>query len=344
MLNRKQGKSMASNYRILEDFWNIDNFKSKGTVIGLPDVGFNDYTYTWLGKVENKHRSVIFIDESGNTKELMFPNTQNLKAEHKKFILGGSEQHYGVEITLLNNDLEYEYNFLIMSLIGVIDEERDKGRAIILLRDEIIKWQNLLQNTPSKKLSNREQIGLFGELVVLEDILIPHYGENTSLDLWAGGKGTHDFTTEQSAIEVKCRVNGTGNNLNISSEGQLDCVSLDFLALFVISVNLDETIGQSLNERVQSIMEKAISKKCSKIFIGKLNDYGYKIGDDYQEKKYSEISPQCYQVTNEFPKITQNNIDSGISKVKYELDPDSINQFQKPYSIVYENVSGYDAI
>ena len=47
-------------------------------------------------------------------------------------------------------------------------------------------------------MNDNEVMGLIGELLFMQDYMIPHYGVNMALDSWMGPEKTHkDYSTER---------------------------------------------------------------------------------------------------------------------------------------------------
>ena len=71
-------------------------------------------------------------------------------------------------------------------------------------------------------MSDTEIVGLLGELLFMDDHMIPQYGVATALASWMGPEKTHkDFSTENMWYEIKT-INSGKTTVRISSLEQLD--------------------------------------------------------------------------------------------------------------------------
>jgi hypothetical protein len=229
-----------------------------------------------------------------------------------------------IVITLFHKEFEVLFNELILSLYGRLKTIRNNKTAAKQMLDGFRTWCEFFSNTSGGRLSKEEVQGLFGELFYLRNLLLNCLPTQTNdiLRSWTGpsDKG-QDFIFPNRNIEVKTK-DSSSNEVNISSEFQLQEELGKNLELHVLSVESYSGKGQSLKEIWNdvktevnnkqgdlAIIIKAISKK---VIIDKLDLY-----DQWRFNPSSEVTYDC--CNSEFPKIASNNIAKQIKKVKYTL-------------------------
>lgn len=175
-------------------------------------------------------------------------------------------------------------------------------------------------------LSHAQQVGLFGELVVLaafSDCSSP--GE--AVAAWRGpAGGEHDFGLPEADLEVKTTENERRIHW-ISSSTQL--VPNPDRGLYVVSVQITAAgggTGRSLPE-VVTILRKRMGTHEGR-FDELLTEMGYRSADEdlYDKRWLLRSEPQLIGVTEEFPALTRELIDSNVpsservAEVSYQID------------------------
>ncbi|MED1122083.1 PD-(D/E)XK motif protein [Bacillus atrophaeus] len=230
-------------------------------------------------------------------------------------------------ILLLKEMKDWEI-FLILcnDLISILKEQDED--IIINVMKRLERWQKLLQKTTIRVLSKEEQMGLYSELKILRDYLIPRYGYVNSIKSWVGGLGDkQDFLLEKLAIEVKSFRITSGNSVWISSKEQLNSEK-DPLYLFACALSEADS-GETVADLVQSIVEQIPMGNLLSEFLEKVEQYGY-----IPELQHSLLSKfiferiNSYEVSKEFPKISLNHVSPWISNMKYSIDLSGCSQFK----------------
>lgn len=169
-------------------------------------------------------------------------------------------------------------NRLAVDLIGLCTgRENSNGDAEVrhcadALCERIAAWQKFMQ-ARGHQLSAVAEEGLFGELIVFEDLLLAGVSFDRILGRWNGPvRGVHDFTFgEDLAIEVKTSLDPERFVARIHSLAQLDSGNFRVLRLAAVSLSVidapesgrgnryrspgsDENKGQTLVELVERIL------------------------------------------------------------------------------------------
>ena len=151
-------------------------------------------------------------------------------------------------------------------------------------------------------------------------------------------KSLRDFQGKDWAVEVKTTSTNNPQFLLINGERQLDDSMIDNLFLFHCSVEVSKSSGETLPERVKEIKDMLSSDLAAlSLFNAKLFEGGYL---DTQEGQYSEHHYKLrketfYHVTNDFPRIRENELRSGVGNVHYGI---TISDCE-PYVVSEESVT-----
>lgn len=226
-------------------------------------------------------------------------------------------------ISLLNNQHRDVFSILCEDLIHRVEEIDSEADLVKQLLIRLEKWRLLFEKLRQKGLSAEAQRGLFGELVFLNKFIIESNNPDYCVNSWKGSaKAVQDFQYSDWGVEVKTTHGKNQQKLHISSERQLDSSLVPNIYLIHISLEVREGFGTTLNQIVKDtneILENSPAALSS--FRLKLLEIGYfeHHQDLYASAGYSVRQTICYRITDDFPRITEAMIPSGIGDVKYSL-------------------------
>lgn len=209
---------------------------------------------------------------------------------------------------------------LVLSVIQLNSEQK----IIRTVINQLSKWETLFDKNTSEGLSTEQQQGLFGELVFLHKCLSQQDANLLNvLDSWVGvDAALRDFQFSTWAVEVKTTATNNPQKVTINGERQLDETLLENLFLFHCSVENSNGNGETLNQKVaniRSLLENNIS--AINLFNSKLFEVGYfdNHANKYEKRFYKIRSENYYRITNDFPRIKENELRGGVSGVKYDI-------------------------
>jgi hypothetical protein len=188
-------------------------------------------------------------------------------------------------------------------------------------------WVRFFTKT-APPLSESEIVGLIGEILFLQNEMIERYGIDQALEAFIGVDKAHkDFEIDNTWYEVKTIHNGA-KSIKISSLEQLESNKAGSLEV----VTLDQgTLGTkdsiTLNSVVTNFKEK-LSRKQTLEFDDKMRRANYMFDERYDDFIFILVRIDQYTVKDGFPKIMRTNLPSGISKVSYEIDLSSIENYR----------------
>lgn len=243
---------------------------------------------------------------------------------------------------LLNNQHKDIFSILCEDLITSIAAESNEKQLIKIILNRFEKWKSLFIKIASNGLSPEEQRGLFGELFFLRKFLRVNTNFQQIISAWVGSsKEIRDFQMNNWAVEVKTTYGNNHQNIHISSERQLDNTHIENLLLYHLSLEKAQEAGESLNEIVNSIYTILEDDIISlNRFKSKLYEAGYFVHhyNLYDSVGYFVRNDSFYKVENDFPRIQENEIRSGVGDVKYSIILSHCETYKQTTETVFETL------
>ncbi len=218
-----------------------------------------------------------------------------------------------------NFDLYVE---MVGDILSTITEfpEADGDAVFKRFVHRIKLWQDFMTQG-SKQLGPEVELGLFGELTVLLQMLSSGMQDEQTLEGWVGPEGTdQDFRIKGTAFEVKSTTSSNGFPAKIGSLEQLDDSLYCPLYLVGIKFDTDET-GKTLPELIAKVMDLLEPPQLESLFRLKLLAVGYheSQGDMYT-RRFVERDQLLFKVDGSFPRLTSGGVGSHIKKASYEIE------------------------
>lgn len=226
-------------------------------------------------------------------------------------------------VLLLDNLHRDIFSTLSEDLIQQVADITHESELIKLLLLRLEKWRLLFEKMGQQGLSDESQRGLYGELYFLRKFLQNIPKADYCVNSWKGAeKSVQDFQFADWAVEVKTTHGKNQQKLYISSERQLDISVIPNIFLIHYSLEVRQNHGETLNDLVDNLFEMlSDSPAAYNLFRLKLFEAGYFDNHRYiyVETGYSIRQETIYRITDDFPKITEAQIPSGIGDVRYSL-------------------------
>lgn len=237
-------------------------------------------------------------------------------------------------IVLRLKDKQYWELFysLCSDLVQATRNNQGHDSAIATFIRRLNRWQEFLKRGTTDILVEERIKGLLGELVFLNH-LIKVFGARSAVEFWKGPEGfPQDFNVNTAAIEVKCQSGGSNPTVRINSADQL-VSQLPELFLYVI------TFAKADNKQEPAINLPAIVadlrgaiELVSSAALERFNDLllliGYTDSDEYLDFSYLQLSEQCFQVREGFPRIKSDDLIAGVERVFYSIRLSDCRMFQ----------------
>jgi hypothetical protein len=219
---------------------------------------------------------------------------------------------------------------MVCDVVGLLDaaSRADRQTQMRLFIERVRTWQEFMRKGVTA-LGPEREVGLIGELSVLNGLLDEGLDGSSVIDAWKGPlDAEQDFELGMGAIEVKATVSQTGFTARVGSLQQLD----DNIRqpLFVAGVKLRQTVeGFSLPNLVSRTRERLNSGSVAYSKFDRLvMDAGYFDGHASQYSRHFELSElRVREVTGSFPKLTIGNVPVGVISASYSID---LNRHTEP--------------
>tara|TARA_B110000238_G_C16140285_1_gene445882 strand:- start:3278 stop:4255 length:978 start_codon:yes stop_codon:yes gene_type:complete len=237
--------------------------------------------------------------------------------------------------TLISEELDEKDKFTIVAKDVSHYCSKYSGPELFLKVQERIKsWANFLKPTRTG-LSHSEFVGFWGELYTISKLFMKWHLPSDVIRFWIGPEGKkQDITLNSIAVEVKTTISGDPRTIKISSVEQLECVTKSLYLMHIVANPSDSESGVSLEILFQECLE-ALSHdmNAETLFLQKTSKLYGKASESQLSDLFSILSISLFDVNEDFPFITRNEIKEGISAVQYEVLISALKEFEVTKSI-----------
>jgi len=204
-------------------------------------------------------------------------------------------------------------------LTAVLDQNRSPWKAVSSI---IRAWQSAWKPT-IPEMSKTVQVGLFGELLTLERIMIPALGPD-AIHLWSGPDSErHDFVGPSVHLEVKT-TRKSRHEHEISRIDQLDFP--EGRRLILVSILLEKSLAGT--ESVATKMDEIIDlvrgdPAASDEFMAKMIRLGWneELRRTGQLLHFHIRGSHIYEVNDQFPRLPPDFVPpEGVVAIQYTID------------------------
>ena len=262
--------------------------------------------------------------------QLVLPKLSNITITLRSVLGGRSE----LTVTLTSPDYLELFRALCADLISSTRfmKRENAGQALQVVVARILRWQGLLRGKRGGVLDSGEQLGLFGELVILRDIFLAHRDAVSALSAWQGPSGAEqDFQFAGWLFEVKSQMASSDKLIRISSAHQLDLVSGNIGLFHQVLTTSDEAgEGCTLRQLVDKIRQLVLDASPAAVDLlqARLMEAGYEPLEEYDVQGLVLTGRTAYEVTENFPRISASELCAGVNHVRYDLSPEACSAFR----------------
>lgn len=222
------------------------------------------------------------------------------------------------------------FTAMACDVIGALDDAvattADEAKLLLVLTGRVSAWQEFMRKG-SQALSPEAEIGLIGELALLQTIIVAGLPPVLAIESWVGPlNGIQDFELGTGALEVKATLSSTGFPAKIGSLEQLDDSTRQ--PLFLAGVRLRQTdSGQNLPAIVEAMRcvikgdaaaEQLLAERM--LAAGYIDSHAHRY-----PRRFEQAGIQIVQVGEGFPRLTVGTVPPGIMKAMYEIDLDKVS-------------------
>ena len=197
----------------------------------------------------------------------------------------------------------------------------DESQLLACFLGRIRAWQEFMRKG-GQALGPEEEIGLVGELVVLEQLISAGVPADIALTGWIGPlDGEQDFHLGSGALETKTTVSESGFIAKFGSLGQLDDSVRS--PLYVVAVSMRPGAqGLSLPERVARLrLLFAEELDAPRLFEERLLAARFRdIHADRYSRRFVLITCPAIGVGEGFPRLIAANVPPGVLTATYQVD------------------------
>ncbi len=261
-------------------------------------------------------------------------------------VADGDGQHRRVLMfRLLDSSQRDIFHQLCLDIVAASAAARTELEAVELAVARTWRWHHLLRGGTGGRLSEEEQKGLIGELLFLEQHLLPLLSPADSLTAWRGPLGApKDFEVGRTGIEAKARRGAATPYVLITSEHQLDGTGCDLLFLHVVDLShAPEGVAEAftVNDASRRVRDRMAQDNAAiDRYEALLAAAGFRWEDDYSDFKWIKGSVRIYSITDGFPRVTAREIATGVSNVRYSLSLVECERFVVEENVLDEKITG----
>lgn len=203
--------------------------------------------------------------------------------------------------------------------------QKDENQLFSLFLGRIRAWQDFMLRNKEGVLSFDAEVGLYGELLMLEMLVDEGLPTMKAVESWSGPMdGIQDFMLGNGAIEVKTTTRTGTFPARISSLEQLDDSLKKPLFLGAMRIQLDDS-GINLPGRIDLVRTKIRETDPTALieFELRLLHAGFfqTMAEKYTRYFY-HTGTWVFTVNASIPKLVQANVPHGILKARYDIELD----------------------
>ncbi|RUZ75078.1 PD-(D/E)XK motif protein [Mesorhizobium sp. M7A.F.Ca.US.006.01.1.1] len=210
-------------------------------------------------------------------------------------------------------------------LASVSAAKGEEQKAYYQFLSRIRSWQQFMERPRDRRLSEEEELGLFGELTIVGRLLDRGVPPSVVMQCWKGpANGLRDFMGEMHDVEVKATISPNGFPARISSLEQLDDVAGRSVFLAALRFSLQDA-ATSLPALIADIREKAggdgrIGLERNLLLAG----YDDAHADEYV-RCFEPMDERIFRMGDGFPRLSRSSAPLAVRAAKYELDLDLVD-------------------
>ena len=279
------------------------------------------------------------VDAAGNREFFLIINnapSQVPKSSRSIEVLSGQRKDgsYTLVFRLIKSDQHDVFTHLCWDLAESSRDyiDKEQGLARVLMRYS--HWQRLMEKGLNGLLSESEIKGLFGEIMLLQKVLVRKYGSLKAVQGWLGPKGSdRDFVYGDLWYEAKT-TNQSSPIIQISSIEQLDTDEVGRLVwIQAEKTAVSDPHGLSLPALIAATRDAlANCPTALDHFEALLMDAGYINREEYNDHLFILRGMKQYCVDANFPRIHRRDLNAGIISAHYDI---SISYIAK-YEVAWE--------
>lgn len=245
-----------------------------------------------------------------------------------------------VGLTLTSEGLARNFSVMCHDLAERTKAAQTPRAAAGMLLAALDSWAELFRRREGDGLSENEALGLLGELVVVESLLLESTaGAAAIVGGWRGPEGdARDIGVGTTRIEVKAQRTTSAHRLRISSLAQLDDRGQN---VFLVAVRLSPAeSGRSLAQVCGTVREMLADLPVALHAFERTITFSCMDPDAAVSRQPWVVDERLtYAVNDAFPRLTPAKVDPGVLAVQYEVGGPAVDRCQVEWSDLLEAIN-----
>lgn len=213
-------------------------------------------------------------------------------------------------------------------IISSLSGHPDRGEVWLLglLLARIRAWQDFMRRPRNGVLAPEAELGLAGELVVLEGLLAAGVEPRRAVDAWQGPSGgLQDFLADVHGLEVKTTLSVNGFPARISSLEQLDDSQGRPVLLAGVRLCL-QAGGRTLPDIVEALRAQLapVAPAQSTLELQLLKAGFFDVFAPDYVRRFDLVDIRVFAVDDAFPRLARSEVRPEIRAAEYEIDLDLV--------------------
>lgn len=209
---------------------------------------------------------------------------------------------------------------VMSTVVSVGSADRSKACSAFLTR--IRAWQEFMRRGGDAVLAPEAEVGLYGELSLLSDLLVAGLTPEHAVTAWVGPLGgNQDFLVGTGAIEVKSTLSQANFTAKIISLDQLDDsrASPLFVAAVRLRLDRDGLTLPALADTIRSSLSREPATQSA--FEHRLVSAGlFEPSRASYVRRISRVDTTLRHVGEDFPRLVRANTPAAITAASYDLN------------------------
>ena len=269
----------------------------------------------------------LIIESDDNIPSISKFSLKGISLDHKPLTIKDSKPKKYLIIKPTHNKFNDLFVLLTFDILKTINKTNLQDATLKIIN----KWKYFTSDKNNELLSIEKQIGLMGELILLNKII---EGNVHNINCWTADTQSIDFSIKNNLIEVKATLKDKHSHI-INGLDQLKIIKEKkkyILSILVKKSDIKTKDTLNLANYIEQIENKiAKDPEIQDIFYSKLKKVGY---NEIHRAKYNNfnfviIDKLFYKVNENMPKITSDlftsPLNSRINKITYNLDLDGLD-------------------
>ena len=236
-------------------------------------------------------------------------------------------EHNTIRFSLVDDEMSGLFYKFCEDIIEQTRELKTEKEGYKTVTNRFFQWKKMFVLSKNTFLTEPEIMGLIGEILFLKNCLADKIGLSEALKSWSGQELTHkDFSYGNAWFEVKSISRGH-SSVRISSLEQLASDNEGELVVYSLEKMSTAYDGITLNKLVLETSNIFSSQEDRDLFLTKVALQGYEYNNYYDDFVFEISNMMRYRVTENFPKLTAENVPTAISKASYDISLTEIATF-----------------